>query len=155
VQVWRENKPARAGTLSAGRIAVEVHPKGLTVLQFRGVNPRPAFQEKFQDCSSQPLNPTSHDTWQTSLGPVHCAGLCAGRGLTSAYLYLEATERELRSVEIEFQTAKGLQRLPKLAYPFEFSIPLEDSQTEFRFKLRGQTVSGGPLATGEYRVPLH
>ncbi len=154
VRVWRENEVKQDATFHEGRVSTEVGPKGITVLEVEGLEVTPRVQKRFLDGTVNGLNALSHAAWETPIGMVQAMALRAGRGLTSAYVYLQATERDLTAAGLEFETAAGPRRIEDTHYPFEFSVPVDDASREFQFQIHATTVAGGRIETSRYKLPL-
>jgi hypothetical protein len=88
-----------------------------------------------------------------------CTGMVMsfGPGLTSAYVYLEATFKVLKEVTLKYNVGKGWQELNDMSYPYDFTVPLADDVSEFRFQINCKRPNGEIVNSKEgviQRTPL-
>jgi len=65
-----------------------------------------------------------------------------GPTLKEAYVYLQATEKELKQATLSYKVGDKWKSVTDSAYPFEFSIPLSGDQKEFEYKVEGVRMDG-------------
>ena len=141
-RVWRDNQPAEAVTVSDDRVSVPLSADGITALAIDGIEPRLTFQDKVFDASVGAMSPDSRMTVEWPLGKISGMLLSFGRGLTTAYIYLTADEKQLKSARLAYRLAGGdWQDMTDNAYPFEFTIPL-DAANSLEFRVEGTKVDG-------------
>ncbi len=140
---WCENKPQGTVRIEGARVTVPVAGRGITALAIDGAEVRPAFQEKVFDRSSPPLGPASYRSVDWSEGKVHGMLLSLGRGLGSAYVWLNADEKQLSETRLHYRVDEGpWQEMVDPRYPYEFSVALADSDCVWEYWVEGQTVDG-------------
>lgn len=121
VEVWRDNKPAGEMVLSGNTFTVEVSPFGLTAYVIKGVCPKPRFQQDMVRRAPAWKN----DYYEGHTGGVRAMILNLGADLQSAFVYLQADDREVRKARLSSRINGGKAvETTDLHYPFEFTVPL-------------------------------
>jgi hypothetical protein len=142
VRVWQENKPVGATTLRRGEVSVPIAARGITALAVDGMQIAPLFQAKVFGSEAAKLTPGSHAEITTPFGKVTGMLISFGRTLTSSYIWLEATEKELKETRLHYRVGGGWEEVVDAHYPFEFSLPLEDSGASFEYWVEGVKPDG-------------
>ncbi len=148
-RTWRDNRPVAANAVQRGSFRVSVAPHGITAVVIPGLRIQPALLAGLNDPAALPLSPASHAEISTPFGPATGMVLSFGRGLKSAYIWLQASEKELREARLHYRTAGETRTLADARYPYEFSIPLGDAAGDFTFWLEGLTPEGQTVRSAE------
>jgi len=139
-RVWRDNQPAAALAIRDGEFEVDVAPRGITALAVEHAGIDLAFQQGFA-AAGRPWA-IGHTT--LAFGGLHAAILEFGSAHTSAYVYLEATDRVLEEVVLRWRVtgSTAWRESTDAAYPFEFRIPLDPAVEGFEFYVEATRVNG-------------
>jgi hypothetical protein len=178
-----QSHPATATSLSikhaflrSGELDLSVPAAGITSIRIRGVPVRTRFQQQVYDSTARPLGAGSYGEWPATIGKVTGMLIDMGRSLTSGYIWLSATEKELQSATLHYRSGNrpgdkpGANTADKsrattigetvgewrvqtdAAYPFEFSIPLRDQDQVLEFWLEGRDTTGKEIRTDTMRL---
>jgi hypothetical protein len=142
VRVWQENKAAGVTTLRRGEVSVPIAARGITALTVDGMQIAPLFQAKVFGPEAVKLTPGSHAEITTPFGKVTGMLISFGRTLTSSYVWLEAIEKELKEARLHYRSGGQWKEIVDAQYPFEFSLPLEDSAASFEYWVEGVKPDG-------------
>lgn len=140
--LWQDGRPAGTVEVRDGRATVTVAPKGLTALIIPEVETITEIQDAALDPGSAPLPEGSSVTVKASFGPVTASALRFGRGLTSVHVWLKAGPGEVKSAKLRATVGGRVVEAVCDRYPFEFTVPVEDSAEDFRFTVEAQTPAG-------------
>jgi len=72
-----------------------------------------------------------------------------GPGLTSAYVYLEATFKVLSEATLEYDAGGGWREMRDTSYPYDFTVPLAEEVDTFRFRISGKRLNGESVRSEE------
>ncbi|MDO8541047.1 MAG: hypothetical protein Q7S40_11470 [Opitutaceae bacterium] len=140
---WRDNREVAAIEISgSGIFTVEIAPRGLTALAVDGVKVQTQFQQKFFAGERQPLGPRSYVEANPTWSPVKASVISFGDELAEAYIYLQATGRELQSVRLSLMAAPDAPPIEDRNYPFEFTLPWPTGTNELTVKLSATNIGG-------------
>jgi hypothetical protein len=153
VRVWHDNRTGAGEQLVQGQVIVPVSTKGITVLAIDGLRIHPSFQGEYVDPNAKPLSEQSYHTIASSFGQVNGMLLSMGRSLTSAYVWLEATEKELKEARLTYKDGDQWKTIVDSHYPFEFSLPVSEIEPAFEFYVDGVKPDGTVMRSGQ--VDLH
>ena len=73
---------------------------------------------------------------------VKASILSFGDELTEAYIYLDATGRELQSVRLTQGSGDAARTQEDRSYPFEFSLPWPEGAMSLSVKISATSVNG-------------
>lgn len=132
VAVWRQNQPAPASEMNDGVMTVSLAPSGITALAIEGIVPQVRFQDKIAGPAG--VGAWKRDSAEVSVGRGHAVVFNLGPDLRSVYTYLEANGSELRSATLKYSTGGEWKEIRDTSYPFEFTVPIDRSLREFRFR---------------------
>jgi hypothetical protein len=144
VRDWRQNQEVSPTAMENGRIETSVVGKGITVLGIDSIKVVRDFQTRWLSRTS-PISKHSFSEWESPLGIVKGMILSGGRSLTSAYVYLQATENDLASVGMSWNAGNNNGIMSDQTYPFEFSVPIPEDANTIKFDLKGVTPQGGTI----------
>lgn len=145
-RLWRENQSAAPVRVEEARVTVPIAGRGITALAIDGAQVQTKFQAKVFDRNTPPLGSESYRSIEWPEGKVQGMLLSLGRGLTSAYVWLTADEKQLSEATLHYRTNGGAwQATVDSRYPYEFSVPLADRDTVWEWWVEGQTVDGRRL----------
>lgn len=116
-RVWEENQARDPLTMTGGATKVPVAGRGITVLAIEGVEPRVAFQDKWNAPGGRGSSVVSLETGK-SKGML----ISFGPRLTHAYVYLGATDDEVTAARIFYRDGAEWKALTDAKYPYEFSV---------------------------------
>lgn len=135
VEVWQENRAAPGLRMERGELHLAVAGHGITALVIKGLHVVPQFQDRVLEATAERLTAASQAELETPFGRVTGMLISFGRGLTSGYIWLTATEQEVKEVRLHYRQAEGWQELLDRQYPFEFSFPLNETATAVEYWL--------------------
>jgi hypothetical protein len=135
IEVVAEGRLASGARLRDGRFTLSVAPMGLTAVVIHGVQAKPRFQHKLLATGAGQA--WAKDFAEIPWGDARAMILNFGPAERSAYVYLQADDTAFKSVKLSYTTSAGDMTVVDADYPFEFTVPLEGSATDFRFKLEG------------------
>lgn len=141
-RVWQENKAAAALTLDRGEVSVPIQGRGISALAIDGLKIAPAFQEKVFAEEAATLSARSYSTVTSPFGKVTAMIISLGRSLTSGYVWLEATEKELKEARLHYRQGGEWKEVADPRYPFEFSLPLRATEPPLELWVEGVKVDG-------------
>ena len=133
VRVWKDGVASAGAVLRDGTVDFGVSGGGMTVLAVDRLKILPKFQAQYLDPTVKPFSDQSYGKVQSRFGAVHGMMLSMGKPFTSAYVWLEATEKEITSAELHYEKNGAWEKVDDTQYPYEFSLPLSDTQGEFKF----------------------
>ena len=144
---WQEGREAGTIEVRDGRATVTVPPKGLVALVIPKVEAVTEIQDAALDPSCPPLPEGSSVTVKAPFGPVTATALRFGRGLTSVHVWLKAGPGEAKSAKL--RATAGGQAIEEVCdrYPFEFTVPVDDSAADFRFTVEAETPAGATVSS--------
>lgn len=139
VRVWQQNCASPAATLTNGTVKVRVAPNGITALAVDGLAIKTQFQEKVFEAKTGAPTDKAYSKTPSPFGTVSAMTLSLGRGLSSAYFWLEANADQLKRATLLYRPAgaETWQQVSDDSYPFEFSVPVTDATTGLEWKLEG------------------
>ncbi|MDF3077567.1 MAG: hypothetical protein K0S09_1456 [Sphingobacteriaceae bacterium] len=146
VKVWYNNVPAKETTMVNGIINLPLSSRGITALSVDGIKVKPRFQDEVF-APSKPLSEKSYLTKETPLGKVTGMVISMGKDFTSSYIWMEASERDLKSAKLSYKENDKWQEVNDTNYPFEFSIALPASGKAFEYKIEGVNLKGEKSTT--------
>jgi hypothetical protein len=135
VSIRRDNGEVTGGELREGFMQLSISPKGITTIAVDDLQINPAFQHRL-------LQPVQDDDPGSALVLIDepkakAMILDMGRGLQTAYVYLEQDDDIFNAAELRYRTggAKDTSALDA-AYPYEFTIDLEEG-ADLEFSVAG------------------
>lgn len=129
VSVWNDSTPAEDTEMEGGVLQTTVAPRGLTALAIDGVHAQTEFQQRIGRGA-----PLSVDSFaQLKVGGTHGALLSMGEGLTAAYVYLQATHKDIEEAHLHYKTDGDWTIVTDDSYPFEFTHDLDADEVGFEF----------------------
>jgi hypothetical protein len=152
VRVWQENKAAAATTLRRGEVSVLIAARGITALAVDGMQIAPLFQAKVFGAEAPKLAPGSHAEINAPFGKITGMLISFGRTLTSSYVWLEATEKELKEARLHYRAGGDWEEVVDAQYPFEFSLPLADSAAGFEYWVEGIKPDGSRARSAQTEI---
>jgi hypothetical protein len=142
VRVWQENKTAHGTTMRHGEIGVTIAPRGITALAVDGLKVTPLFQPQVFNAGAARLSAASHAEINTPFGKLTSMLISFGSSLTSGYVWLEATEKELKEARLNVKQDGEWKQMIDAQYPFEFSLPVKGDDPNIEFWVEGVTLDG-------------
>lgn len=119
---------------------VKVSANGITVVEVSGVKPTVLFQNDIL----QPEKPWKDDYRELAFGHARAMIFNLGGIGKRAYVYLKDDDNIFHSASLTYRNKDGKEEtVTDKFYPFEFTIPLGATQTEFNFHLSGESVKNG------------
>jgi hypothetical protein len=153
VRVWIDNRASGRMQLAQGQLTVPVSTKGISALAIDGLRIEPHFQSEYLDTEARPLSDQSYRTIASPFGPVTGMLLSMGRSLNSAYIWLEATEKDLTEARLSYKEDGQWKKIVDSHYPYEFSLPFSDTDPNFEFYVEGVKPDGSVVRSSQ--VDLH
>ena len=152
-RLWQDNNSAKPANLENGKIRVHLSPKGITALAIDNVPVVTQFQQKITANPGDQPNNKSYRISDTPFGKVRSAIFSLGK-LSDAYIWLEANNEELSKAKLSYRLkgAKNWMTKEDASYPFEFSVPLSEKDTELEWWIDATTTGG--QATSSAKIIL-
>ena len=69
-----------------------------------------------------------------------------GADLTNAFVWLEATEKQLKQAKLRYRLNGVESEIVDARYPFEFSLPLRETDATFTYAIEGTTMTNEVVA---------
>jgi hypothetical protein len=117
-----------------GIIELEVAPKGITSYVLKGATAKTTFQKKVYATDAPVLGEESYLEKKCSFGNLHGMLITMGKGLTTAYIYSDALEKDVIEATIRYKKEGKWIAEHDNIYPFEFTIEVDDSVETFDFE---------------------
>jgi len=140
VKVIADGRSVADTQLHSGRFTLTVAPMGLTAVVIDGLQATPRFQQKL--LAAAPAQAWRKDYAELKWGETRAMILNFGPAAQTAYVYLQADDAKFREVTLRYSIGGKKAEVTDAAYPFEFTVPLPEGATDFRFQLTGATVDG-------------
>lgn len=131
VQIWKDNQRAGEVKMRGGEMTVPLSGHGITALKVEGLKVSTQFQDHVFAPTDNESSKESFAIQQTPFGKVTSMLLSMNPSLTSAYIWLEATEKEVSQATLHYKNGKAETKIADADYPYEFSIPLSEQQENF------------------------
>jgi hypothetical protein len=149
-QVWLDNQPADSIAVNDGCLDLTVSPGGITAVAIRHDGLETAFQHTLGGAAS----PWKVGRTELAFGGLTATILDFGETNTSAYVYLQASDRVLKEVVLSWRTSPEdrWQEVRDTTYPFEFTIPLAPAEQAFEFFVDATRVNGNPARSETGRL---
>jgi hypothetical protein len=147
VRVRKENRPSEPISLLRGEMATSVMPKGITALVVEDLKITTQFQERVFGGLDTKLSDEAYFTADTPIGRVTGMLISFGASLTSAYIWLEATDAVLKEARLSYKRGNSRREIAKTEYPFEFTILLGQEKEPLEFWVEGLTTKDERLRT--------
>ncbi|MEI7728297.1 MAG: hypothetical protein WCO56_01945 [Verrucomicrobiota bacterium] len=129
---WRNNQIAEPLFVQDNRFGLAVPAKGIVALTIPAAV-KPRFQANLLAADNPALGAGSFQQFQTSFGQVHAMLLRAGKGLTSAYIYTDASAEDVIAARLLWRQGAGAwHEMTDAIFPYEFSIELSDDGGDFQ-----------------------
>jgi len=126
-----------------GEIAVSIPASGLTAIAIDGIRVVPQFQQEVL-VPGKALSDRSYAESKTPFGVLTGMLLSFGSENTSAYVWLTATEKEVRIARLHYRLGDGDWKVaedPK--YPYDFSLPVDPAASSVSYWVEAVPPSGG------------
>ena len=132
VRMWTNNQPAGTLTLSGGEMTVPLSARGITALKIEKLKVVPQFHDHIFAVPTSASSRESFAIQETPHGKVNSMLLSMSPSVSSLFVWLEATPREIKEATLHFKQGKVERAIQDKEYPFEFSLPLgtDDTQVE-------------------------
>jgi len=130
-RVWRDNVRAEPLRIANNQFTVKVSPKGIIAFAIPA-QVQPRLQARLYDPILPALPAPGIVETDAPFGKVHAMVLCAGRGLTTAYIYTEALPENVIAARLRWRQGDGpWQEMTDEIYPYEFSPELREDAGDF------------------------
>jgi hypothetical protein len=153
VRVWQDNHPRAATQLVNAELSVPISSEGLTVLAIDGLKIVPRWQARYFDPEVKPLSDQSFSTVTSPFGKVYGMLFSMGRSLDSAYVWLDATDKDLREARLSYKSGSEWKQIVDTHYPYEFSLPRNEKDVDFEFYVEGVKTDGNVVRSDQ--IHLH
>lgn len=125
-EVWIDGRWKQGGILQDSSFSVSVPPNGITTIRLRSVTMKTGFQDQLLASAGKPLK----DYTKISTGNAQALLFRMGNYSNRLYVYLEDDDTKYKAASLRFTDEKGNTKVMQdHAYPFEFTIPLNKTQT--------------------------
>lgn len=138
VSVWKGGESAEDTMMQNGALTVTIPPKGLTALAIEGIHPQPQFQQRIGGGSALSENSFT----RLGVGGTRGMLLSMGEGLTTAYVFLQATHKDIRKARLHYREGGSWTTLTDTSYPFEFTRKLNSADEGFTFHVEVYALDG-------------
>jgi hypothetical protein len=122
-----------------GSFKVTVKAQGITSVEIDDVEIDPAFQQRILSRASATF--WAPDYLEVPFGEAR-AMILPGVENDNAYIYLRSDDAEFRAVTLHYQQGGAWMTVQDVAFPYEFTVPLDGEAREFRFYCEGASVDG-------------
>jgi len=144
----QQNQTTEARRKTDGTFEVSIAPRGLTSVVIENVAVKPKFQTKVMG-----LNQT--DAWKRGFvefgNPAGRAMILnLGKAASTAYVYLKNSRSDFGKVDLVYDIGKGPVTISDTAFPWEFTVPLDENADRFAFRISGTTPDGKPVRSKQY-----
>jgi hypothetical protein len=148
-RVWKQNEEAKSETVKNGVMNLRIKGKGITAIAIDDINIAPQFQQTATQ--EQPRN--SYKLFDTEVGRINSSILSYGK-FSNAFVWLTANNEVLKSVTFNYKlkNAKSWKSITDDSYPFEFSVPLENSSDQIEWNISATQINGKPTKTSTIRL---
>ena len=131
-RTWIDSAPAAEIAVRDGAFDVRVPAKGIVALAIPQAHPRTRLQARLFDPRAVALGAGSFASAKTPLCVVRAMVLTAGRGLTSAFVYTDATPENVICAKLRWRQGQGPWReATDEIFPYEFSPELDETEGDF------------------------
>lgn len=145
----KQNKTQGSLAVVDGTFEVSVNPQGITTVEIDDVEITPVFQPTI-------LKQSDADAWSSDYLeiPFGNARAMILRGVENdnAYIYLQLDDDAFSAVTLHYEQAGSWKTIHDYAFPYEFTVPLDSTATEFEFYLSGTDVSGNKGRSNPFRL---
>jgi hypothetical protein len=149
IRTWQNNRNGPEITLHNGEFSVTIPSSGLAAVAVDGVRVVPQFQQDVIGSGSS-LSGNSYAEKQTPLGKVTGMLLSFGPSNTAAYVWLGATEKELRSARLHYRWDDSeWNAIDDSRYPFDFSMPMNAGARSFSYWIEAVPATAGSAMKSE------
>jgi hypothetical protein len=144
IQLVRDNGWPREMSTSPSPLAVDISPKGISVLKLSGTDIRlPLHEFRQRGSSPQDAQTFSHvKPDDTALGEIYSAIISVEPSRRDAFVFITATDQSIRRAALRWSTGGGWSTVEKPEFPFEFSVPLPQGATRFDFTVETTDLNG-------------
>ena len=152
-RLWQENLEQSSITITNGSIALLVAAKGITALAIAGINTQTRLQQKLLD-PSVPRTPAGSLVQKPGpYGKLVGMLLSMGRGLSEAYIYTDALPENITRARLHYTLGGAWVDAQDLVFPYEFSIPVDDTHPSLNAVLYGILPGGQEVVIGTLQLP--
>lgn len=143
VRVWINNSPAGTSELKGGKIKVHLSAKGITALAIDRVPVVTQFQQSAGDNKTVKPSQQTYRIADSPFGKIRSAVISYAR-LSEAYIWLEASDEQVKKAVLNYRVngQEKWSRLEDAGYPFEFSVPLQEKDSEIEWWIDAQKTDG-------------
>ena len=143
VRTWQGHSSGPPAKMRGGEIAISIPASGLTAIAIDGIRVVPQFQQEVL-VPGKSLSDKSYAESKTPFGALTGMLLSFGSENTSAYVWLTATEKEVRIARLHYRLGDGDWKVaedPK--YPYDFSLPVDPAASSVSYWVEAVPPSGG------------
>lgn len=113
----------QSSTISDSSFTITVPANGMAALSIEGVTIQAGFQQKLLDSDFPAI---TNDHVKLNVGNAYAMLLQLGKYDRRLYVYLQDDDKKFRKASLVYTNAAGQEkRMDDLAYPFEFTVPVE------------------------------
>jgi hypothetical protein len=110
------------------------------------------LHDSYFDQRTKPLSAESHRVQATSSGNITGMMISMGRDQTSAFVWLQASEKQITSATLHYRVGQSWASMVDDAHPFEFSLPVSDEEPRFEYYVELSLPGGGTARTETTRL---
>lgn len=133
------------------KIAVTIAPHSITAFAVDGLDITPQFQQPAPE-AEKPASSESFAVRETEIGKVTTMLLSMGPDLTNAFVWLEATPRQVSQATLYCKQDDTVTTSIDSSYPFEFSIPIARSASAIELSVDAVTTAGKAVRSAPVRL---
>jgi hypothetical protein len=143
VRSWQGHASGPAMKLLNGEITLSIPPAGLTAIAIDGIRVVPQFQQEVL-ARGEALSDESYAESKTPFGALTGMLLSFGSENTSAYIWLAATEKEVRTARLHYRLGDAAWSVAEDSrYPYEFSLPVDPAARSVSYWVEAVPASAG------------
>ena len=136
--LWKDNKPKGKVKVRNGQVTLDVSGDGITAIAIEGVDVKPSFQSRV----GLPEGKWAHNYTSTGFEKDRAVVFDFGPGLISVYVWNEANNEKYEVTTLHYAIDGVWQEVTKSGYPYEYTIPLSDSNSTFEYWFEAVTPEG-------------
>lgn len=143
VRIWNDNQFKGLDQMNNGQMKLQIASQGIVVVCVENLSVKTNFQQLFNE--SQAINLKGKQFQTLSFGQTKAMIIQFGQAQKTAFIYLGDDDKVFKEVHLNYSIDnRPAQQLKDNAYPFEFTVPLENA-SKITFHLEGTKINGEQL----------
>jgi len=149
--IYDRSGKATRGVMRDGCFSSNIPAKGISTVKIDGLRPDIPLHRKIQvGNSSGPHNYVRHETGQEGLGTITGMLLNITPDFSDAYIYSDIPDQDIHKMTIRYKLGNNdWKTTTDNAYPFEFSIHVNNPTDKLLFTLESEDINGKKWTSSE------